>query len=97
MVTSLQAGQCWFAARAVCTDVAVASTAKAPFLEVHGDDRAWVIVCIGAPVFIFQGISFGLDNAFNSVSPNVRGVTTQYYLARFFTFGNLFAVKREWP
>jgi len=75
MVTSLQVWQGWFAVGAACMDVAVASTTEAPFLEIHGDDGVQVIVCIGAPVFIVQGISFSLDNAVNSVSPNVRGVT----------------------
>jgi len=52
-------GQCWFAAGAACVDVAVTSTAEAPFLEVYWDDGAQVIVRMGTPVFIFQGIGFG--------------------------------------
>ena len=97
MVTSLQVWQGWFATGAACADVAMASIAEAPFLKIYGDDGAQTIVHMGAPVFIFQGIGFGLDNAVNSVSPNVRGVTALYYLVRFFTFGNLVAAIREWP
>ena len=97
VVTSSQARQGWFAAGAAHADVAMASTVKAPFLKVHGDDRTWAIACMGAPVFVIQGIGFGLDNMVNYVSPNVRGVTAQYYLTRFFTFRNLIASIREWP
>jgi hypothetical protein len=75
----------------------MASTVEAPFLEVHGDKGAQAIVRMGMPVFVIQGISFGLDNAVNSAFPNVRGVTAQYFSARFSTFGNLFALVLEWP
>ena len=78
-------------------DVAMASTAKAPSLKVHGDDGAQAIVHVGASVFIVQGISFGLNNTVNIVSPNVRRVTAQYSLIRFSTFGNLSAFILEWP
>ena len=99
-ITSLQvgqAGQQWFAVRAVRADVAMASTAEVPFLKVHRDDRAGAVVHMGAVVFIFQGIGFGLDNMVNSVFPNVRGVTAQYFLMSFFTFGKLGAFILEWP
>jgi hypothetical protein len=40
-------------------------------------------------------LGFGLDNAVNSISPNIRGVRTRYYLMRFNTFGNLVAAIRD--
>jgi len=82
---------------AAYVDMAMASIAEAPFLKVHGDDGVRAIAHMGTPVFIIQGIGFGLDSVVNSIFPNVRGVTAQYYLVRFFTFRNLVAVIREWP
>ena len=60
---------------AVYADVAMAFTVEAPFLKVYGDDGARAIARVGTPVFIIQGIGFGLDNTVNRISPNVRGVT----------------------
>ena len=93
-VSSLQAGQWGVAARALRADVAVASTAKASPMQVHGDDGAWAwaIACMGVLVFL----GFGLDNAVNSVSPNIRGVRAKHYLMRFSTFGNLVVAIGDW-
>jgi len=79
--------------RAACTDVAMASTAKASPIQIHGDDGAWAwaIARIGVSV----NLGFSLDNAVNSVSPNIRGVRTRYYLTRFSTFGNLVTAVRD--
>ena len=77
-------------------DVAMASTAKASPVQVHGDDGAqawaWAIARMGALVFL----GLGLDNTVNSAFPNIRGMRTRYYLMRFSTFGNLFALIRDW-
>jgi len=100
VVTTLQAwqaGQWWFAVGAARTDVAMASTMEAPFLKVHGDDGVQVIVCMGAPVFIVQGLGFCLDNAVNSISSNVRGVTAVYFVMRLNTFGSLGTLILERP
>jgi len=74
-VTSLQVGQWQFAVGAACADVAMASTAEAPFLEVEWDDGAQALARVGTPVFVVQGIGFGLDNMVNSVSPRGSRVT----------------------
>jgi len=54
-------------------DVAMASTVEAPFLEVVLNDGAWAIAHVGMPVFLVQGVGFGLDDTVNSVSPRGSG------------------------
>ena len=73
-VFSSQARQWRVASRAVRADVAMASTMEAPSMQVHRDDGvwAWAIAHIGASV----DLGFGLNNAVNSISPNIRGVRT---------------------
>jgi len=74
--------------------MAVASTAKASPMQVHGEDRvrAWAIAHMGASVFL----GFSLDNMVNSVIPNIRGMRARYYFTRFSTFGNLIAAIGDW-
>jgi len=61
----------------------------------YGDDGARVRMRAIARMGASVDLGFGLDNAVNSISPNIREVRTRYYLMRFNTFGNLVAAIRD--